>query len=214
MHAGYVYAISIRLLADPEDANENTSKIFIEAWNTISMVRRDSPFILWLKAIASYSSLQRIRQKDKDKTDGNKKTPDQKGLGFLDQAITTLPESERIVFVLSDIENYQTQEISDLLSMTLEEVKNFLVSARALLTKILVVKSNEALERAIKQLPESIEPNENLYNRIIADISIKNIPDKTEGPEVVQDRDDEINDNQSKQEKKRFSFKDFFRKKE
>src|ERR1035437_3804187 len=147
MYVGYVFAISFRLLADIEDANENTSKIFIEARKTISIVRRDSPFILWLKAIAIYSSLQRIREKDKNKIDGNKQTPDRKGLNFLDQKIISLPETERIVFVLSDIEHYQIQEISDLLSMAKVEVENLLVDARKIIMKTLIIKSNEALER-------------------------------------------------------------------
>jgi DNA-directed RNA polymerase specialized sigma24 family protein len=214
MYVGYVFAISLRLLADIEDANENTSKIFIEARKTISMVRRDSPFILWLKAIAIYSSLQRIREKDKNQRDINKQTPDRKGLNFLDQEIISLPETERIVFVLSDIEHYQIQEISDLLSMAKDEVENLLVDARKIIMKTLVIKSNEALERAVKQIPESIEPLDNLYNRIMADISLKNIPDKKEEPELLKDMDDESNDKQSKHEKKRFSFKDLFKKKE
>jgi DNA-directed RNA polymerase specialized sigma24 family protein len=214
MYVGYVFAISLRLLADIEDANENTSKIFIEARKTISMVRRDSPFILWLKAIAIYSSLQRIREKDKNKRDRNKQTPDRKGLNFLDQEIISLPETERIVFVLSDIEHYQIQEISDLLSMAREEVENLLVDARKIIMKTLIIKSNEALKRALKQIPESIEPFDNLYDRIMADISLKNIPDKKEEPELLKDMDDESNDKQSKHEKKRFSFKDLFKKKE
>jgi DNA-directed RNA polymerase specialized sigma24 family protein len=214
MYVGYVFAISLRLLADIEDANENTSKIFIEARKTISMVRRDSPFILWLKAIAIYSSLQRIREKDKNQRDINKQTPDRKGLNFLDQEIISLPETERIVFVLSDIEHYQIQEISDLLSMAKEEVENLLVDARKIIMKTLIIKSNEALERALKQIPESIKPFDNLYDRIMADISLKNIPDKKEEPELLKDMDDESNDKQSKHEKKRFSFKDLFKKKE
>jgi RNA polymerase sigma-70 factor (ECF subfamily) len=214
MYVGYVFAISLRLLADIEDANENTSKIFIEARKTISMVRRDSPFILWLKAIAIYSSLQRIREKDKNKRDRNKQTPDRKGLNFLDQEIISLPETERIVFVLSDIEHYQIQEISDLLSVAKEEVENLLVDARKIIMKTLIIKSNEALERALKQIPESIKPFDNLYDRIMADISLKNIPDKKEESELLKDMDDESNDKQSKHEKKSFSFKDLFKKKE
>ena len=214
MYVGYVFAISFRLLADIEDANEDTSKIFIEARKTISMVRRDSPFILWLKAIAIYSSLQRIREKDKNKIDRNKQTFNRKGLNFLDQKIISLPETERIVFVLSDIEHYQIQEISDLLSMAKEEVENLLVDARKIIMKTLIIKSNEALKRALKQIPESIEPFDNLYDRIMADISLKNIPDKKEEPELLKDMDDESNDKQSKHEKKRFSFKDLFKKKE
>jgi len=112
MHVGYVYAISLRLLADFEDANKITVKIFLEAWKTISMVRRDSPFILWLKAIAIYSSLQRIREKAGGKTDSNKQTPSRKGLNILDQELISLPDTERIVFVLYNIEHYKKEEIS------------------------------------------------------------------------------------------------------
>jgi RNA polymerase sigma-70 factor (ECF subfamily) len=214
MHVGYVYAISIRLLSDFEDANENISKIFIEAWKTISMVRRDSPFILWLKAIAIYSSLQKIREKSKDKTDINKPKPSRKGLSFIDQEILSLPESERIVFVLSDIENYKKEEISDLLSITQEDVENFLVNAREIIMKTLVIKSKEALERAIKQIPESIEPLENLHDKFITDMSKINSLDSKKGSELLQDTDLKNNDRKSRREKKHFSFKDLFKKKE
>ena len=214
MHVGYVYAISIRLLSDFEDANENISKIFIEAWKTISMVRRDSPFILWLKAIAIYSSLQKIREKSKDKTGSKKPKPSRKGLSFIDQEILSLPESERIVFVLSDIENYKKEEISDLLSITQEDVENFLVNAREIIMKTLVIKSREALERAIKQIPESKEPLENLHDKFITDMSKINGLDSKKGSELLQDTDFKSNDRKSRRGKKHFSFKDLFKKKE
>ena len=214
MQVGYVFAISFRLLVDLEDAYENTSNVFLKAWETISMVRRDSPFILWLKAIAIYSSLQRIREKDKSKITGNKPIPDNIGLSFLDQEIISLPESERIVFILSDIEHYQKEETSDLLSMTKKETDDFLVSARKILMEKLVLKSYDSLEITVKQLPESIEPAENLYIRISEEMSKKVIPDKKKRPELAKDMDDESNDGKSKQKKKPFSFKDLFKKKE
>ena len=214
MYVGYVYAISIRLLADVEDANEITSKIFVEAWKTISMVRRDSPYILWLKAIAVYSSLQKIREKGKDKKNIHKQKPSRKGLGFLDQEITSLPETERIVFVLNDIEHYKKEEIADLLSMTPENVDNSLVNAREILKKTLIIKSNEALDRAIKELSETIDPHENLYDRISDNMSKLESRINKKKPEVAQDNDNKNDDGKSKQEKKRFSFKDLFKKKE
>ena len=214
IHIGYVFAISIRLLADFEDACENTSKTFIEAWKTISMVRRDYPFILLLKAIAIYSSLQRIREKGNDKKDSNDQKPNRKGLDFLDQEIISLPETERLVFVLNDIEHYQKEEISDLLSMTKEETENFLANARKIIMKAPFIGSNEAMEISVKQIPESLEPSENLYDRIISDLLKTISPVEKKEPELVQDIDDESNDRKSKQEKKHFSFKDLFKKKE
>jgi RNA polymerase sigma-70 factor (ECF subfamily) len=201
MHVGYVYSISFRLLADFEEANEITSKIFIEAWKTISMVRRDSPFILWLKAIAIYSSLQKIRGKEKSAIN-KKPILNRKGLNFIDQELLSLSESERLVFVLNDIENYKIEEISDLLALTKEQVKFFLNKARGTIMESLVLKTNEALDRALKQIPETIEPLENLYDRIIIEISKPNSPDKKEGPESGKDLD-----------KKPFSFKNLFNKK-
>jgi RNA polymerase sigma-70 factor, ECF subfamily len=213
MHVGYVFAISFRLLADLEGAYENTLKVFLKAWETISMVRRDSPFILWLKAIAIFSSLQRIRKKDKNKTTKISPIPDSIGLSSIDQEIISLSEYERIVFVLSDIEHYQKEEISDLLSMTKKEVHDLLVDARKFLMKALALKSYEALETTVKQLPESIEPSENLYERITADMLKKDVPDKKERPDLVKNMDDESNDRKSRQKNKPFVFKDLFKKK-
>jgi RNA polymerase sigma-70 factor (ECF subfamily) len=214
MHVGYVYAISLRLLADFEDANKITVKIFLEAWKTISMVRRDSPFILWLKAIAIYSSLQRIREKAGGKTDSNKQTPSRKGLNFLDQELISLPDTERIVFVLYNIEHYKKEEISDLLSMTMDEIQSFLASTRETIMKTLVIKTDEALERVIKQLPETIEPSDNLFEKIVPDISNINSPNIKKAPESEQENNDGSNIGKEKQEKKRFSIKNLFKKKE
>jgi RNA polymerase sigma-70 factor (ECF subfamily) len=210
IHVGYVFAISLRLLANYEDAYANTSKIFLEAWKSMSMVRRDSPFMLWLKAITIYSSLQRIREKDK--TGRSEQMPDRKGLSFLDQEIISLPDSERVVFVLNDIEHYQKGEISDLLAITKEEVESCLTNARRIIMDLLVIKSDEALEKAVKQIPESIEPAQNLFESISADM-LKNIPINNESPGIVKDLDDAEYEKILKEEKKIFSFKDLFRKK-
>jgi RNA polymerase sigma-70 factor, ECF subfamily len=214
IHVGYVFAICLRLLANFEDAYECTSKIFFESWKSMSQVRRDTSFILWLKAVAIHSSLQKMGEKDKNKEgkDRGEHPHSRKGLSFLDQEIISLPDSERLVFVLNDIEHYQKEEISDLLFITKDEVENFLNTARQKITNTLIIKSNDALERAINQLPESIEPAQDLFEKISSDM-LKNIPDKNEGAEIVKDMDDEIHDGSIDQEKKKFSFKDIFKKK-
>jgi RNA polymerase sigma-70 factor (ECF subfamily) len=200
-------------LADFDDANESTLQIFTEAWKTISMVRRDSPFILWLKAVAIYSSLQKIRSRDQSAF--NKKTrPTRKGLSFIDQEIISLPESERIVFVLKDIENYKKEEISDLLSMAKEEVESNLKKARDSIMNSLVIKSSDALKRALNQIPETVEPLENLYARFIDEISKIKDKDKTKNSYQAVNSEIKGKDKNTDQEKKRFSIKRIFKKKE
>lgn len=214
MHVGFVYAISFRILADFEEANEITCKIFLEAWKTISMVRRDSPFILWLKAIAVYTSLQRLREKVKSKSDTINSKPNRKGLSFIDQELLSLPEPERIVFVLSEIERYKREEISDFLSISEEEVNNLLIKGREIIMETLVIKSLEALERTVKQIPETIDPLENLYIRFIDQVSKIINPVNNVKSESEQSKNNKGENKKSKQDKKRFSLKDFFKKKE
>jgi hypothetical protein len=164
-----------------------------------------------LKAIAIYSSLQKIRGREKT-TSFKKPIANRKGLSFIDQEIISLPEYERIIFVLKVIENYKKEEISDLLSMTKEEVEGFLNKARETIMGDLVIKSTEALERALNQIPETIEPLENLYDRIIIEISKVNSQENKEVPESGKKT---VNKNKkTKEERKHFSLKDLFKKKE
>ena len=97
-------------------AKEITVHIFLQAWENIQFVRKDTPFDLWLKGIAIYSILEEIRTKartnqlkSKDKEDKpNANNP-------LEVMILSLPETERIIFIMHQIEGYTFQEISDFL---------------------------------------------------------------------------------------------------
>ena len=159
IHIGFVYAISIRLLGSPELAEENTTKVFLEVWKTRKVVRRDSPFILWLTAITVFFALDKLRNGTPNVS------PIIKGLKYspLDVKIFALPDMERAVFVLKEIQHYKIEEIVDLLSKPQGEVENLLLSARKTLAGELLLSSPNALEEEISHLPESIEPLKDLF---------------------------------------------------
>ncbi len=70
------------------------------------------------------------------------------GKGLLDQAIKSLPESMRMVFVLRDIEGLSIRETAEVLSLTETNVKTRLLRARMFLREQL---STYYRERTIRQ---------------------------------------------------------------
>lgn len=111
-----VYSLSLRIVASKQLAKEMTKIIFMAAWENIVHFREEIPFPAWLKAISVYTILEEMRSKKiyNDLTiDVSADKPESKYL--LDNMIFSLPEKERIIFVLHELEGYSPQEISDFL---------------------------------------------------------------------------------------------------
>jgi RNA polymerase sigma-70 factor (ECF subfamily) len=104
------------MLANKTLAKEITIQIFLQAWENIRFVRTDIPFDVWLKSIAIYTILEEIRTKKRT----NELTIKEEAVkpdspNPLEVMILSLPETERIIFILHQIEGYTYQEISDFL---------------------------------------------------------------------------------------------------
>jgi len=128
-----VYALSLRIVASKALAKEMTKVIFSAAWENIVHFREEIPFPDWLKAISVYTILEEIRSKkifSELNVDVAEDRPESKYL--LDQMIFNLPEKERIIFVLHELEGYSPQEISDFLGdMSKTSVVEVLKSVRS-----------------------------------------------------------------------------------
>ena len=111
-----VYALSLRLLASKKLAHELSRKIFLSAWENIIHFREEIPFPDWLKAISVYTILEEIRTKKIKNSLGILSTEDEPNSEYIiDNMIFKLPERERIIFVLHELEGYSPQEIADFL---------------------------------------------------------------------------------------------------
>lgn len=210
IHTASVYAISIRLLGSPKLAEENTTKVFVEVWKSRKVVRRDSPFILWLTAITVFFALEKLRNNTEKE---EKKTPLINGVRYspLDVKIFALPDMERAVFVLNAIQHYEINEIVDLLSKPKGEVENLLSSARKILFSELLLNSPTALEEEINRLPESIEPNKDLFVPVTS--TMERALEEPNSTELVKSFDEKSQGRQSGEKKKSFSLRDLFKKK-
>ena len=124
-----IYNIAVRFLLNEKIAEVVAQNIFIEAWDNLKFLRDEQSFETWLKGIAIFKLLDELRT-NKIRTellDSNiissnnfEITSNEKD----ENIILTLPEKERISFILHDIEKYTYEEISDFISdLTIDEIK-------------------------------------------------------------------------------------------
>ncbi|MGH8280162.1 MAG: RNA polymerase sigma factor, partial [Gammaproteobacteria bacterium] len=110
-HAGHVFAVCVRILADRSAAEDCTQEAFVLAWKALPRFRGASSFGTWLTRIAINAALQRLKL---DRRYLQLVLPDSGKLMELEPApaeapdtdadmeklIATLPPAARAVFVL------------------------------------------------------------------------------------------------------------------
>jgi RNA polymerase sigma-70 factor (ECF subfamily) len=147
-HVSRVYAICLRMLANPGQAEELTQKAFIAVWDKIGLFRGESAFSSWLHRVvvntvlahlrAEHRRTNRIFATDNPADFETPPTPPPPGLRLdLDRAIAMLPPQARAVFVLHDVEGWQHQEIAIELGVAIGTTKAQLHRARKLLQEAL-----------------------------------------------------------------------------
>ena len=131
-----IYNMAIRFLLNEKMAEVLTQNIFIEAWKNLKFLREEQLFDVWLKSIAVYKILDELRTetiKSKMIEDGiisendfNIQCKDK-----YESMILSLPQKERIAFILHEIEEYTYEEISDFINeMEKEQIKEIIRETR------------------------------------------------------------------------------------
>jgi RNA polymerase sigma-70 factor, ECF subfamily len=152
-YSGPIYRLGLRMLGNPQDAEDVLQNTFINVLTHIQNFEGRSSLATWLYRIASNEALMLIRKKKPevnledieggDEDEGLKPTrfvdwsalPEHEllsgeGKEFLDDAIRALPESLRIVFLLRDVEGLSIRETAEALNLTETNVKTRLLRAR------------------------------------------------------------------------------------
>lgn len=149
-----VYNLARKMVRDQQDAEDVLQETFISVYRHLGDFQGDAAFATWLYRIATNASLMKLRGRkapalsldepmESDAGDGAMPreiidwgvTPEEALLSTevraqMDEAIDTLPESLRAVFVLRDIEGLSVQETSDVLGISVPNVKTRLHRAR------------------------------------------------------------------------------------
>jgi RNA polymerase sigma-70 factor (ECF subfamily) len=153
VHSGRVYALCLRMSADPGRAEELTQEVFLRAWKGLATFRGEAAFSTWLHRLAVNVVLAERRSTGKRwermigtddiepfeaATLERRAGPGPEGIGLdLEAAIGELPEGARTVFVLYEIEGYGHREIAAFTGTAVGTSKAQLHRARKLLREAL-----------------------------------------------------------------------------
>lgn len=142
---GRVYAVCLRLTADPALAEELTQDVFVQVWRRLDTFRGDSAFTTWLHRVTvnqvcsdRRAEGRRMRRRQMLGLDRpNQITPAPGRAIDLEHAIAALPPGARQAFVLHDVEGYSHEEIARMNGRTPGTIKAQLFRARRLLRELL-----------------------------------------------------------------------------
>ncbi len=144
-----VFAVSYRLLGDPDLADDVVQETFVRAF--VSLERfRGTTLRAWLLRIAHNAALDQLRASTRRRTvplehaseqvafDVPESGIEQAGLrAALEAALAALPVEQRAVVVLADVEGLPYEEIAQALGLPLGTVKSRLARARVRLRTLL-----------------------------------------------------------------------------
>jgi RNA polymerase sigma-70 factor (ECF subfamily) len=151
-HFRRVYALCLRMTANPEEAEDLTQETFIQLNKKIGGFRGDSAFTTWLHRMTVNQVLMHFRRRKSrpEFTTTEGETPVQIVQGtenhnrmpivdkiVLENAITKLPPGYRAVFVLHDIEGHEHNEVAQMLGISEGTSKSQLHKARLKLRSLI-----------------------------------------------------------------------------
>ena len=138
-----LYRFSLRVVGDPTEAEDVVQEVFIKVWNKRSELHQYKNIEAWCMTLTRNLSIDKLRSKHRrtDQLDhqmelrATSATPLQQTeyRDTLDQVkglIGQLPEKQKMVMHLRDMEGLSYQEIADALQLSMEQVKVNLFRAR------------------------------------------------------------------------------------
>jgi RNA polymerase sigma-70 factor (ECF subfamily) len=170
MHSRRVYALCLRMVGDPEEAEDLTQEAFLQLFRKIHTFRGESAFSSWLHRLTANIVLMRFRKKrlaavsldelirpddEKERPALEIGAPDLRLVGLFDRvnlhaALAQLPEGYKSMFLLHDVHGYEHNEIATMLGCSVGNSKSQLHKARKRLRELL----QQVRHYASHQLPE------------------------------------------------------------
>jgi len=142
----YAMGVSLRYLSNREDALEVVNDAFIKIFSAINTFNADNAFKPWLRRIVVNTAIDRRRknlryleQADLEEAvyiGSPAQVIDNMGLEDLRKMINALPEIQKMVFNLYEIDGYNHEEIGSMLSIPVSSSRVYLSRAKEKLRKI------------------------------------------------------------------------------
>jgi RNA polymerase sigma-70 factor, ECF subfamily len=151
-HQPFAYAVAFRFLGNVTDAEDAVQEAFINVWKHLAAYDPRKKFTTWLYRIVANECLDHIKSRkrlrtaipvesmsggaDQDRAAGddpNQAFDDRERLRMVEAFVRELPDKQRMVFILRDMQDQSIEETSQILKMSRASVKSNLCHARIFL---------------------------------------------------------------------------------
>ena len=138
-HKNLVFTIAVKILKNREDAEELAQDVFIKAFEVLNTFKKESKFSTWLYRIAFNMAVSKTRKKKLPTVNLETEiienfsiddiVPDMQELSneeqknCIDKALNVLPYEENIIITLFYYDDKSIEEISEITSLTISNVK-------------------------------------------------------------------------------------------
>ncbi len=176
-HSRRVYALCLRMIGNPAEAEEFTQDAFLQLFRKIHTFRGDSAFSTWLHRLTVNIVLMKLRKKtlpvdsldesvEPDEETGKRAPelggPDLRLNGSIDRvhlqrAVDQLPPGYKQMFILHDVQGYRHEEIAGILGCSVGNCKSQLHKARMRLRELLHETLRSGAPRSIESADDSGE---------------------------------------------------------
>ena len=171
-----IYGLSFHLTRNPMDAQDVTQEVLLTLFRKIHTFQGKSAVSSWVYRITLNASYMKLRSKKKEPNVSiDELIPSFNGAGFqqekiqdwsentesllftnetrdvISKAVALLPEKEKVVFLLRDVEGLSTEKTGEILDLTVPAVKSRLHRARLFLRKKLSSYFEEFSSQKVKK---------------------------------------------------------------
>lgn len=151
-HRDRIYRIALRMLADRSDAEDVAQEVVIQLWTGLTAFAGTSAFTTWLYRVVVNRCLDLRRRRGSAASESvpgpeepghptevavDHRVADRLRLQATTRAVAALPEEQRIVFVLHQLEGLSYREVATVLRTTEPAVRGRLARARGALARAL-----------------------------------------------------------------------------
>ncbi len=167
-YSGMIYRLALKMLGDPQDAEDVLQETFIKAYHHLAEFDGRSHVSTWLYRIATNEALMLIRRQRQPMLSIDEPLEDDEAIAppveivdwcclpedelmsaearaYLDKAVEKLTPNLRAVFLLRDVEGLSTRETAKVLNLSETAVKTRLSRARLQLRESLTKYFGERL---------------------------------------------------------------------
>lgn len=157
VHKNKMYRFALSIIGDTDEAKDVVQDVLLKLWETRDELEEKTSLEAWCMSLTRNKSLDLLKRVGRKlKTNihdvtvtlvSHEKLPDSytienETMEHIKQAVMELPEKQRSVFQLRDVEGYAYLEICETLKMEMSQVKVYIFRARKSIKKALENRSN------------------------------------------------------------------------